>query len=67
MSGPCPAHPTAHALWCQADREHPHDPKGRRIRYRELMHKHGHIIDRQPGDDRPLFPCGYQPKPTEAI
>lgn len=27
-----------------------------------LMRQHGHIIDRSPGDDSPLFACGYDPR-----
>lgn len=49
-------------LWDQADREYPRDPIARRARYLELMRMVGHVVAREEGDDRPLFPCGYDPK-----
>lgn len=44
-------------LWQQAHDEHPTDPDSARIRYRELMREHGHLI---PGKPTPL-PCGWTP------
>jgi hypothetical protein len=59
--------PTPAELWHQADEEAKQSDVGsvasaRGARYRELMRKHGYLIDRQPGDDSPLFPCGYDPR-----
>lgn len=48
-------------LWYQAEQEHPDDLDTRRVRYLELMREHGHIIKREPGDNSPLFSCGYKP------
>lgn len=42
-------------LWKQAESEHPADADARRVRYRELMVEHGHLI---PGKPTPL-PCGW--------
>lgn len=53
---------TPAALWARADREHPDDPDARRSRYLDLMRGAGHIVKREPGDDSPLFPCGYDPR-----
>lgn len=47
-------------LWYQAEAEHPDDPVARRERYLDLMREHGHVIKREPGDDSPLFSCGYE-------
>lgn len=57
------ARPAPSSLWQQAAREHPHDPDARRRRYVELLREHGHVVDRQPGDDGNL-PCGW-PHRTE--
>ena len=48
--------------WRQADAERPGDPDARGRRYIELMKLHGHIVPREPGDDSPLFACGYDPR-----
>jgi hypothetical protein len=54
-------HPSPYQLWQQAqDEGGTKDERGRR--YIELMVEHGHIIDREPGDDSPLFACGYDPR-----
>lgn len=47
-----PAH-----LWQQAHDEFPDDAGLRRARYQELMVKAGHIVNREPGDTRPVLPC----------
>jgi hypothetical protein len=44
-------------LYAQAEKEHPHDREALRDRYRQLMIEHGHLVERQPGDDGSL-PCG---------
>jgi hypothetical protein len=49
-------------LWDQANEEYPDDKTARTKRYLELMREEGHIIKKQPGDNRPLFPCGYEPR-----
>lgn len=61
---PCTCHqrPAPHALWQQAEREHPDDIDAHRARYRELMVEHGHLI---PGKPKPL-PCGWSPSPPNA-
>lgn len=43
--------PTPYQLWRQAG--------GDAERYVELMHEHGHIVDRKPGDDGPVLSCGW--------
>ena len=40
-------------LWQQAG--------GDRDEYRRLLREHGHLIDREPGDDSQVFPCGWTP------
>jgi hypothetical protein len=53
--------PSPFQLWQQAQNEgSTDDERGRR--YLELMVEHGHIIDREPGDDSPLFARGYDPR-----
>lgn len=54
--------PTFISLWDQADRENPHDPIARGVRYRELMVEHGFIVKREPGQSVNL-PCGWPHKP----
>lgn len=54
--------PTPAQLWKQADEENPRNASARGARYRDLMRQHGYLIDRQPGDDSPLFACGYDPR-----
>lgn len=56
LNAPSPA-----VLWHQANEEHPDDEVTRRERYLDLMREHGHIVQRESDDDRPLFSCGYQP------
>lgn len=43
--------PGPFVLWRQADEEHPDNPVGRRLRYRELMIEHGHLIPKEAPDD----------------
>lgn len=50
-------------LWYQAAEEHPNDDnEARGRRYVELMREHGLIVPREPGDDSPLLPCGWDPR-----
>ena len=57
-------HPAPHELYQQAKAEHPDGPESDvAARYLGLMREHGHIVDREPGDDSPLFACGYDPRP----
>lgn len=49
-------------LWFRAFDEFPDDKEARGRRYVELLREHGLIIDREPGDDSPLFACGYDPR-----
>jgi hypothetical protein len=46
--------PSPFELWQQAN--------GDADEYRRLLREHGHLIDREPGDDSPLLPCGWTPK-----
>lgn len=50
------------ALWDVAAKAHPDNAEARRDHYLALMREHGHIVKREAGDDRPLFPCGYEPR-----
>ena len=54
--------PSPSELWHQADAEFPEQPEERGRRYAELMREHGLLVDREPGDDSPLFGCGYDPR-----
>ncbi len=58
-----PVEPTPAQLWKQAEQEA--KPALNRVwvrdRYLELMREHGYLIPREPGDDSPLFACGYDP------
>lgn len=54
-----PSAPSAFELWNLAAEDHPNDPAARQARYLDLMRQHGHVVTREPGDDRPLFSCGY--------
>lgn len=56
------AHPLPHELWHQADMEHPRDAEARGRRYAELMREHGHLVEREEGDDSPLLECGWDPR-----
>jgi hypothetical protein len=40
--------------------ENPGSDYGRGMRYVELMREHGYVVDREEGDDSPLFDCGYE-------
>ncbi len=53
---------TLYACWEKARREFPTDPDLRKGRYIELLREQGHVVKREPGDKRPLFPCGWQPE-----
>ncbi len=53
---------TPSELWNEAKAEHPDDEELRGQRYAALMREHGLLIDREPGDDSPLFGCGYDPR-----
>jgi hypothetical protein len=52
------ARPRPDQLWRQADEEFPGDSAARRLRYVELMRKHGHLRPTLPGESRYL-PCGW--------
>lgn len=52
--------PTLSDLYYQARAEYPADPAAVHARYHELMVEHGHLIERQAGDDGAL-PCGWKP------
>lgn len=54
---------TPFRLHKQAHAEHPDDPDAAGKRYVELMREAGHITRREPGDDAPLLPCGFDPRP----
>lgn len=54
--------PTPMQLWHQADAEFPDQDEARGRRYVELMREAGHIVPREPGDDSPLLPCGWDPR-----
>ena len=53
-------------LWGQARSEHPKDGDARGRRYVQLMREAGLIVPREPGDDSPLLPCGWEPNRAEA-
>lgn len=44
--------PSPFELWQQAG--------GDGEEYRRLLREHGHLIPREPGDDSPLLPCGWE-------
>lgn len=50
----------------RADRPSPFElwqlAKGNRVEYRRLLREHGHLVERQPGDDLNL-PCGWPGTP----
>lgn len=50
---------TVHACWEKAQKEFPDDQDRRGRRYVELLREQGHIVEREPGDDSPLLPCGW--------
>lgn len=54
--------PSPARLWWAAEQAHPNDYEARTLLYLDLMRQAGHIIPREEGDDRPLFPCGYEPR-----
>jgi hypothetical protein len=59
-----PERPAPFQLYQQALDETKGQPHGKLTeRYLELMREHGHLVPRQPGDDSPLFACGYDPRP----
>lgn len=59
MTGP---RKTLLELHSQAYMEHPRHASAALARYRELLIEHGHLIDRNPGDDGNELPCGWKPK-----
>lgn len=54
-----------HELWEQARSDHPQDRDARGRRYVQLMCEAGLIVPREPGDDTPMFACGYEPHRAE--
>lgn len=60
------AEATPFELWTQADQEHPGNASARGSRYRELMRKHGHLVDAKPGEPRNL-PCGWPGLPADDL
>jgi hypothetical protein len=59
-----PERPAPFQLYQQALDETKGQPTSKLTeRYLELMREHGHLVPRQPGDDSPLFACGYDPRP----
>ena len=57
---------TLFACWEKARKEFPDDREKRAGRYVELLREQGHVVKREPGDRRPLFPCGYKPKAQQS-
>ena len=58
------AMPSHMELWHRAADQFPNDNEARGRRYVELMREEGLIVPREPGDDSPLFLCGYDPRPA---
>lgn len=55
------APPPAHLLWAIADATTSTD-EARQHTYGELLRDLGLIVKREPGDDSPHLPCGYEPR-----
>ena len=49
---------TLRECWEQAYQEHGSNTEARRIRYRELLIEHGHIVKKEQGESSNL-PCGW--------
>lgn len=61
-SGASTTKPLPHVLWKQSCDEWGVGTGQQRVRYRELLREHGHLVDKQPGDDDSLA-CGWPGEP----